>query len=51
MPPDHASTDEFARMSPSTGSVARDLIVRENITVDSVIDATGESRLRQVVRA
>jgi dihydrofolate reductase len=29
-------------MSPSTHSVARDLIVTENITVDSVIDATGD---------
>ena len=29
-------------MSPSTDSVARDLIVTENITVDSVIDATGD---------
>jgi dihydrofolate reductase len=29
-------------MSPSTDSVARHLIVTENITVDSVIDATGD---------
>jgi dihydrofolate reductase len=42
MPPGHASTDELALASPSTHSVARDLIVTENITIDSVIDATGD---------
>jgi dihydrofolate reductase len=42
MPPDHPATDEFTCISPSTDSVARDLIVTENITVDSVIDATGD---------
>jgi dihydrofolate reductase len=42
MPPDHPATDEFTHMPPSTDSVARDLIVTENITVDSVIDATGD---------
>jgi dihydrofolate reductase len=42
MPPGHASTDELALACPSTHSVARDLIVTENITIDSVIDATGD---------
>jgi dihydrofolate reductase len=42
MPPGHASTDELALASPSTHSVARDLIVTENTTIDSVIDATGD---------
>jgi dihydrofolate reductase len=42
VPPDHPATDEFARVSRSTDSVARDLIVTENVTVDSVIDATGD---------
>ena len=42
MLPGHPSTDEFALASPSTDSVARDLIVTQNITIDSVIDATGE---------
>ena len=42
MPPGHASTDELALASPSTHSVAGDLIVTENITIDSVVDATGD---------
>ena len=42
MPPGHASTDELVLASPSTHSVARDLIVTENITIDSVVDATGD---------
>lgn len=35
MPPGHASTDELALASPSTQSVARDLIVTENITIEA----------------
>ncbi len=35
MPPGHASTDELALASPSTHSVARDLIVTENITIEA----------------
>ena len=42
MLPGHPSTDEFALASPSTDSVARDLIVTQNITIDSVVDATGD---------
>ena len=42
MLPGHPSTDEFALASPSTDSVARDLIVTQHITIDSVIDATGD---------
>jgi hypothetical protein len=46
MPPDHPAIDEFVRVSPSPDSVARDLIVTENITVD-----LAPSRLGQIIPA
>jgi hypothetical protein len=50
MPPGHASTDELALASPSTDSVARDLIVTENITIDSVVDATATGSSPRALR-
>jgi len=46
MPPGHPAIDEFAPVSPSTDSVARDLIVTENITVNLAL-----SRLGQIIPA